>query len=250
MSSIIATVAELWIYPVKSMAGISTAEAEVGLDGIEGDRRYAFVRSDQAGRNGFPWMTARQSARMLWYKPELPQVRVRTPEGSMCDVDDPALRDGLASQLGHSVFLLKCDRGTFDCQHISVFSLASLSALAAEVGCPIDRRRFRANLYVEPASGRAFEEDSWTGCLLQIGEGALIGVTKRDSRCVIVNLDPESGEQDPTVLKTIAQRHEGKVGVYANVVRPGKIRVGDEVRMVEKFQLKEERFPADVTFLA
>lgn len=238
MSGIAATVAKLYSYPVKSMAGISTVEAQVGLDGIEDDRRYAFVRADQAARNGFPWMTGRQSARMLLYKPELnqspePQVKVRTPEGDICDVEDPALRDALASQLGHPVFLLKCDRGTFDCQHISLFSLTSLGELAAEAGCPIDHRQFRANLYLEPASGRAFEEDSWTGSLLQIGEEAVIGVTKRDSRCVMVNLDPESGAQDPRVLKTIAQRHQGQVGIYANVVRPGKIRVGDRIRMLQ-----------------
>src|SRR6266852_9901169 len=101
MSDTIATVAELFIYPIKSMAGIPVPEAHVGLDGILGDRQYAFVRADQAARNSFPWMTARQSARMLLYKPRFaeppaparpePPVTVQTPEGAMLDASDPAL---------------------------------------------------------------------------------------------------------------------------------------------------------------
>src|SRR3979411_634863 len=78
MPETIAAVSELFVYPVKSMAGIGVAEAHVGLDGILGDRQYAFVRADQAARNSFPWMTARESARMLLHKPQF--VSAPTPE--------------------------------------------------------------------------------------------------------------------------------------------------------------------------
>jgi uncharacterized protein YcbX len=242
MSEIVATIAQLYIYPVKSMAGISVQEAHVGLDGILGDRLYSFVREDQAGNDGFPWMTARQSARMLLYRPNFneapvpaqpePPVSVRTPEGSPFDVNDPALREELASQTAQRLFLLKSSRGFHDCQHISVLSLATVRSLATEADCVIDPRQFRANLYVEPVSGQPFEEEAWPGGLLQIGSQALIGVTKRDGRCMIINLDPESGTQDPRVLKTVAQRHGGQVGVYANVIRRGAVRVGDAVRLI------------------
>src|SRR5262245_11517703 len=186
-------------------------------------------------------MTARQSTRMLLYKPRFtgspspdqpePPVEVQTPEGAVSDVSDPALCEELTNKMGHSVFLLKSARGIFDCQHISVCSLASVRELSVEAGCAIDRRQFRANVYVELASGRAFEEERWTGGLLQIADEALMGVTQRDTRCVMVNLDPESGDQNPSVLKTIAQGHQGQTGIYANVVRPGLIRVGDPVRI-------------------
>ena len=241
MSETIATVAELFIYPIKSMAGVSVQEAYVGLDGILGDRQYSFVRANQAAHNSFPWMTARQSARMLLYKPWFaeppapdrpePPVQVRTPEGAVHDASDPALCEELTTKMGHSLFLLKSTRGIFDCQHISIFSLASVRELSVEAGCAIDRRQFRANVYVQPVSGRAFDEEKWTRCLLQIADEALIGVTQRDSRCMMLNLDPETGEQNPRVLKTIAQGHQGQAGIYANVVRPGLIRVGDPVRL-------------------
>ena len=242
MSDIIATVAELFVYPIKSMAGVSVQEAYVGLDGILGDRQYAFVRADQAARNSFPWMTARQSAHMLLYKPRFteapspdrpePPVKVQTPEGTVRDASDPALCEELASKMGHPLFLLKSGRGIFDCQHISVFSVASVRELSVEAGCAIDRRQFRANVYVQPVSGRAFDEETWTRYLLQIADETLIAVTQRDSRCMMVNLDPESGEQNPRVLKTIAQGHQGQAGIYANVVRPGLIRVGDPLRKI------------------
>ena len=242
MSQAIATIAQLCIYPVKSMAGISVQQAHVGLDGILGDRQYAFVRADQAARNSFPWMTARESSRMLFYKPSFvqpptpeqpePAVRVRTPAGAECEPRDSSLQEEVAGALGQPVFLLKSGRGMFDCQHLSLFSLASVRALAAESGSAIDPRQFRANLYVEPASSQPFEEEAWAGCLMQIGEQVLLGVTQRDTRCMMVNLNPETGQQDPRVLRAVAQKHQGQAGVYANVVRPGLIHVGDAIRLV------------------
>jgi len=240
MSTTIATVAELAIYPVKSMAGIPVREAHVGLDGILGDRQYSFVLSEKAARSSFPWMTARESARMLLYKPEFeqmptpdkaePALRVRTPDGDVRDIHDEALREELASKSERQIFLLRSARGIFDCQHISLFSLASVKGLAEESGASIDRRQFRANVYLEPASGKAFDEESWTNYLLQIGDEVLLGVMQRDTRCMMVNLDPDTGSVDHRVLKTV-QKHQGQAGIYANVVRPGTIRVGDAIRI-------------------
>jgi uncharacterized protein YcbX len=245
MSDTIAAVSELFIYPVKSMAGIGVSQAHVGLDGILGDRQYAFVRAEQAARNSFPWMTARESARMLLHKPQFdssptpekpePPVKVRTPEGDMREANDPALCEELSSKSGQAMFLLKSQRGIFDCQHISIFSLASVRALAAEAGCAIDRRQFRANVYMQPASGEAFEEEDWPRGLLQIGDEVLVSVVQRDTRCMMINIDPDSGTSNPRVLKTVAQGHQAQAGIYANVVRPGVMRVGDEIRRVSSF---------------
>jgi len=240
----IATVGKLYIYPVKSMAGISVEEAHVGLDGILGDRQYSFVRAEQASKNSFPWMTAREYTRMLLYRPQLrrlptpqdsePPVQVRTPGGAVREVGDATLRDELEGQLGQAVFLLKSARGIFDCQHLSLFSVASVTALAAEADCAIDPRQFRANVYMEPASGQAFEEETWTDRVLGIGDEVLTGVTQRDARCMMINLNPESGEQNPGVLRAVAQKHQGQAGLYVNVIRPGVIRVGDPIRLVSK----------------
>jgi uncharacterized protein YcbX len=244
MSDVIATVAQLYFYPVKSMAGISLQQAYVGFDGILGDRQYAFVHTSQAATNSFPWMTARQSSRMLLYQPQLDTmptpddneqpVLVRTPDGTVRAVDDSVLCDEIAAINGNPLFLLKSNRGNFDAQHLSLFSLTSVDALASEAGSAIDHRQFRANIYMQPASGRAFDEEAWTGHLLQVGKSVLVGITKRDGRCMIVNLDPTTGDQNPAVLRAIAQRHDRQAGVYGNIIRRGLIRVGDEIRLVGK----------------
>src|SRR4051794_8659404 len=63
-------VAALWRYPVKSMAPEAIERVEVGWHGIAGDRRWAFVRADQE-RNGFPWLTIRESPALARYQPRL-----------------------------------------------------------------------------------------------------------------------------------------------------------------------------------
>ncbi|MGH9717560.1 MAG: MOSC domain-containing protein [Candidatus Acidiferrales bacterium] len=242
MFDAIATVEKIYLYPVKSMAGTLLDEAHVGLDGIFGDRQYAFVQAEKAEKNSFPWMTARENARMLTYEPRFervptavepePGLRVQTPGGRLVEVSDAALRDEIAGASGRPIYLLKSARGVFDSQHLSLFSLASVRRLAAEAECSIDHRQFRANLYFEPRSTRAFEEEQWMDCLLQIGERVLTSVAQRDPRCMMINLDPETGKQNPQVLKTIAQRHGGDAGLYLTVIRPGVIRHGDAIRRI------------------
>jgi len=239
LSVILGRVAEIWFYPVKSMAGIQVESAYISLDGLLADRQYAFVQAAKAPRDSFPWMTAREYPRMITYRPRVahlptpdaqePAVEVTAPAGICHAVDDPALRDELEKQHG-PLFLIKSGRGNFDAQHVSLFSLATVRQLAADSGAAIDHRQFRANLFIEPASGKAFDEENWAGKVIQIGEHARIAVTKRDGRCMIVNLNPDSAEQDPRVLRTIAQQHESKAGVYGNVMRRGQVKVGDEIR--------------------
>ena len=107
-----------------------------------------------------------------------------------------------------------------------------MRALATEADCTIDHRQFRANVYFEPRFGRPFDEEGWTDCLLQIGDRVLSGVAQRDLHCMMVNLDPETGIQNPQVLKAIARGHGGEAGLYLNVIQPGVIRNGDAIRRV------------------
>jgi uncharacterized protein len=243
MTEIIAKVAKLYIYPVKSMAGIEVQEAQVGIDGILGDRQYAFVQAEKAATSPFPWMTARESARMLAYQPELaempspekptPAVRVRTPDGQLREASDPALLQELADMAVMPLLLMRSFRGMFDCQDLSVFNLATVKGLERETGCALDHRRFRANIYIEPTSPEPFAEEQWAGRSMCIGDEVIGGMTERDGRCVMINVDPQSLQQEPKVLKAVAQGHQGKAGIYVNVFRTGKIRVGDAIRWTE-----------------
>lgn len=239
----LATIKQIYLYPVKSMRGVEVNEAHLSLNGFVGDRRYAFVQQDLAGTDGFPWMTGRERPKMILYEPRLVRaptpedwdvpIVVRTPEGREFELGDPRLRDEIAGMYGHDIFLLKTKRGNFDSQHVSIFSYATLRDLEFESSAAIDHRQFRANLYIEP-NGDPFCEEDWIGRVLRIGDpssssGAMVGVTKKDSRCMMINLDPDTAKQNPAVLRTVARYHDECAGIYANVIAAGIVRVGDSI---------------------
>lgn len=77
-----------------------------------------------------------------------------------------------------------------------------------------------------------FLEDRWVGGLLIFGDAgprAVVSVTLRDLRCVMVNLDPDTCKKDARIMRTVVRLNENNAGVYATVVRTGMIRVGDRV---------------------
>jgi uncharacterized protein YcbX len=212
-------VSALWRYPVKSMAGEALDEVEVSWHGLAGDRRWAFVR-EGVERSGFPWLTIRERSDMWHYVPRFAGNRtlVRTPTGNEFDVIDPAL----AAELGHGARVIKQDRGVFDTMPLSLLSTGSVDALRRG----LDPRRFRPNILVEGAG-----EDELVGRTVRIGTMRM-RVDQRDERCVIVNVDPETAERDPSILRAIAQGRESRFGVYGSVVEPGRIAVGDPVVLV------------------
>lgn len=220
-------VAGLWRYPVKSMAAEALSAVEVGWAGFAGDRRWALVRED-VPRSGFPWMTIREDAAMLRHvprfvdpsRPDRSRVTVRTPGGEEVDVLD------LAASMG--VRAIKQDRGVFDAMPLSLITTQTVARLGEWLDLELEPKRFRPNLLVEAESGEPFEEDKWIGRVLRVG-GVSVRLDQRDSRCVIVNTDPGSGERDPVVLKELAKRRESCAGVYGSTVEPGRVAVGDPV---------------------
>ncbi len=268
-------VESLWRYPVKSMRGEPLTESFLGFAGVYGDRLFALHST--AARAGFPYLTAREQEQLLLYRPvyrhpeqmakppnlaaaeALPpgltpvypdrnaqMVDVETPSGEVLAIDDPALlahiHNGLRDR--HELTLLRSDRAMTDCRPVSLFSVATVQQLGSELGIPLDKRRFRANIYIDLAasngsahgvgesSQRGFEEDRFVGHTLQIGPKAVIAVLDRDPRCKMINLDPATAEQNPEVMKLVARAHDGKAGVYAAVLVEGAIHPGDEISLL------------------
>ena len=229
---VVGRVVGLWRYPVKSMAGEALVGAEIGWQGLEGDRRWTFVREGFV-RSGFPWLTIRQRPEMVHYQPRLVDparpdrsaVTVQAPGGRAFDVADPRLADELGAS--HA---MKQDRGVFDASPVSLLTVQSVESLRAHVGEALDVRRFRPNLLIEATGGEAFPEDGWVGAVLRIGDAA-VRVDRQDTRCAVVNVDPDSGQSDPAALRAIAREHGACLGVYGATVKPGRIAVGDVVKM-------------------
>src|SRR5206468_9861694 len=138
-------------------------------------------------------------------------VDVKTPTGETVAIDDSKLvdmhREGIEEQ--HDLSLLRSDRAMTDCRPISIFSLQSARRLAEETGMPMDKRRFRANVYVDLTSAEGFAENEFVGQSLRIGPKVVVTILERDPRCVMITIDPDTGEKTPAILKKVAQAHDG-----------------------------------------
>jgi uncharacterized protein YcbX len=260
--SIIGKVDSLWRYPVKSMRGEQLDEAFAGYSGIYGDRVFAFRSS--ANHKGFPYFTAREQRRLLQYRPHFRYpdkaarpinlieaetrnasplladlaelvVDVEAPNGQKLPIDDPALIEMLRADIDpkHQVTLMQSQRAMTDCRPVSIFSLQSAQQLDEETGTPVDKRRFRANVYIDLTASAGFAENDLVGRSVKIGSKVVISILERDPRCVIITLDPDTGEQAPAVLKKVAQAHDGMAGVYGAVLMEGMVHKGDSVKVLD-----------------
>jgi len=234
-------VCELVRYPVKSMAGTATESAFLGWHGLDGDRRFAFRRLQDA--SGFPWLTASRLAELLLYHPfgldestgEPLPTHVRTPGGRHLELRSAELEREVSERFGSSVELMNLKNGIFDDALVSVISLATIAGVGRGAGADLDRRRFRANIVLETRETEPFLEDGWVGGTLVFGDSEpkpAVSVTAPDVRCMMINLDPDTGTQDPQVLKTVVRLNKNNAGIYGTVVQNGTIRVGQPVSLV------------------
>ena len=226
-------------YPVKSMAGLPAESASLGWHGLEGDRRFAFRRLDD--HSGFPWLTASRVPELLLYHPidlddrTFQPARVRTPAGVELELLSDALENEITSRYGSRVDLMQFRNGIFDDAAISIINRTTIAAIGHKAGLELDPRRFRPNILLETRAQEPFAEDRWLGGRLVFGEdetGPAVSVTAHDVRCMMVNLDPDTANQDARVLKAVVQLNGNNAGVYATVVKTGIIRVGQPVSLV------------------
>ena len=220
MSSL-GALAAIWRYPVKSMGGERVASAEVTPHGLAHDRLYAFESA--AAPAGMLRVTGAQRRELLRYHARLGaqrEVRVVTPAGEDLAVDDPALL-GLGFTLTHE------PTPQTDVRPLALISLQTIAQLAAELGEPLDVRRFRANFYLDLTG--PFAEDALAGRTVRLGDATLL-VRERDPRCRFITYNPASPHlSEPlfALMKLLDRNHQGRAGVYASVVTPGLVREGD-----------------------
>jgi uncharacterized protein YcbX len=82
---------------------------------------------------------------------------------------------------------------------VSLITTRSVRTIADELGDEVDTARFRANIVIDTAITRPCPEEKWVGDALvfgQDGDRARIQVNRRDERCAVVNINPETGERD------------------------------------------------------
>ena len=217
--------AELWRYPVKSMAGEPIMEASLASMGIPGDRGLYVV--DARGRV----MTARTRPGLLALHPTL---------GASGDVlvdgfpwRDPEVGRRVREAAGDGTHLVQAQGAErFDILPLLVATDGAIAVLG------VDRRRFRPNLLIGGVPGTA--ERIWEGKFLRIGSG-VVGLADLRQRCIMTTWDPDTQEQDTKVLHTIQRTFGGSLALNAWTARPGRVAVGDAVELLDEFDAPEAR---------
>ena len=260
--TVLGTLRAIRRHPVKSMGGEVVPRAIVAHAGLVGDRAWAFT--DAAGPAHFPWFTARTLGAMVTYRasyaqpdrtlhdaaleaawgrgsavaPALPDdtafaVRVAAPGGASFAIDDPRLRAALEAAAGRRLALRFATRGMQDCRPVSLVTTQTVRGFAAEAGVALDPARFRMNLEWDWPGSEPFAENALVGRRLAIGPRLELAIVEPDARCAMVGIDPATGEADRLVMRCLADRHAGNLGLYAAVLREGVVSDGDEVRLLD-----------------
>jgi hypothetical protein len=246
------TVSQLALAPVKGMRLQRSPELQLGRHGVTGDREFLIVDD-----NCKLLLTARNPG-LLRIEPSWEPARnllaLRFPDGRVVqDEPEPGtaavtrMYDGreipgrvicgplsaaLSGYLGRAVQLFKRAAGHLgnDDRPVTLMSEASLHALAAEFSDTApDPRRFRMTITVTGADPWA--EHSWSGQQMTVGDIAL-RVLAPVPRCVVTTRNPESGATDARILHALARlrgKNDITFGVWCEIIRPGRIHVGDLV---------------------
>lgn len=210
-------IAEIWRYPVKSLAGERLQAAELRRDGIPGDRIYQVRRAD--GRI----VDARAHPKMLALHPTLNFKGELLIDGQPWDSARMARTIEDAAAVGPGARLVRReDSERFDVLPLLVATDGAIAAFGH------DGRRLRPNILIGGVEGLA--EREWEGRALRIG-GALIGILRLRGRCVMTTWDPDTQKQSPEVFQQIVDGFDGKMALDCWVIRPGLIRENDLVEL-------------------
>jgi uncharacterized protein YcbX len=155
---------------------------------------------------------------------ELRQIFGRLPDEPLPDL----------SVMPPELFQFTSPLGTyFDLAPLHLLTTASLATLAERTpGARFDRRRFRPNLFIEPAAGAAgLVENDWCGRTVRVG-GAAFAITIPAMRCSMTTQAVDELPKDPSILRAIVRDAQQNFGVYATVAQPGEVAVGDPVDLI------------------
>jgi uncharacterized protein len=251
-----ARVVRISIAPVKSLGLVHPDEVVLGGRGVAGNRRFWLVDRDRRLFNN------KRNGPLVRIRPEWDEqtreLALTFPDGTRVagvvelDVEPFDVQmygysvasrrvlgpwqDAISRYAGEPLTMLWAEEGAPDRLYAgsaSIVSRESLARLADEAGeDELDGRRFRMLFEIDGV--RAHEEDEWQGTDVRVGE-ATVRVNGDVGRCAVTTHDPDTGVPTVDTLRALARyRREGRqeplpLGVYASVVVPGRVRVGDEV---------------------
>jgi len=242
MTTASGTVAQLWRWPVKSMAGERVLALRIDGRGVGGDRTHAVLYEHKGETKP---LTAREAPRLLaWHAaypfnfdggldPARPPFAVVTgPDGRSFRWGDPRLRHALAADLGRAVELRRDIEGIQDIpRSLLITTGATLQALGEELHGQVDLRRFRPNLHLD-LDADAWAELAWEGAELAFAGGVRLRLLHPCERCAIPTRHPDTQIKWPQLLRHLTREHEQCFGINARVLTGGRVTAGETVKLI------------------
>ena len=244
-----ARVARINVTPVKSLRLRHPREVELRLDGAREDRRFLLVDDGRRLYNG-KRDTSLVRASAAW-DAEARLLDVTMPDGSavlgepvpgaatVVEVYGRQVRgrviegpwgDAFSDLAGRSLTLVEREDGAWatDSRPATLVSRASVCLIDG------DGRRFRMLLELDGLEPLA--EEAWGSRRVRVGDVTLL-VGVPTPRCAVPSASPDTGTRDRDVLRELIEKRgpvdgEPCLGVYAEVLEPGIVRVGDAVELV------------------
>jgi hypothetical protein len=116
-------------------------------------------------------------------------------------------------------------------KYVSILNAASVADIERVVNAPVDQLRFRANLVLDGLESWA--EAKWIGHSIAIGD-AVLEVVEQIGRCAATEVNPATATRDINIPLALQRGYSHRnCGVYARVVKGGRVATGDRARLMD-----------------
>lgn len=230
-------------YPVSSLRGEPLESAMVGIQGLWGNRLLGVLDPAEgkvvtAARGKKPWRDLvtwqARFAREPRSADDAPPVEIGLPDGSRIMSDAKDADAQVSAAIGAPAQLVRktAENEPYATSPIHLLTSATLGALMRHYPAgEFDPARFRPNFVIDCGERVGFIEQDWREGKVAVGEVELV-FQEDTERCVITTLPQGGLPLDAGILKAVSEANRRYAGINLTVSKPGRVRVGDAVRLL------------------
>ena len=258
-------ISKLYKYPIKSLTPFETESLSLNSHGyIDGDRLFGFRFNNAGKRTDLAWQRKTNFAALM-HMPQIARLKVNYNESErkikivsegkvVVDENVDSAREIIEEKftdyvLGTDSELIKKfperfpfilvggdDGNNFHdtaSGGVTLHSQESLDDLKERTGFNLVHTRFRTNIVIEDSD--PWNELNWIGKQININQNNFV-VEKAVPRCLAINCNPDTGERDYNLLKSMLQIQDVRPPEFAIKLIPqeskGIINIGDDVQVI------------------